>query len=70
MTSVPEAASVAVAAGAAAERIAGAGAEVRFWVGCESRTVVCGASFWVGATWMRAVSFFGDAFIVTGFASA
>jgi hypothetical protein len=34
------------------------------------RTVGCGAIFWVGATWMRAVSFFGAALMEIGLASA
>ena len=67
--SPPEAPSAA-AAGAGAVRMAGAGPAARFWVGWESLTVACGGSFWVGATWMRAVSFLGAALMVTGLASA
>jgi hypothetical protein len=38
-------------------------------LGWLSLTVAWGGSFCVGETWIRAVSFLGEAFIVTGFAS-
>jgi len=68
--SEPDAAST-VAAGATV-RIAEAGPADRGWEGWESFTVAWGGSFWIGdgVTWMRAVSFFGAALMVTGVASA
>jgi hypothetical protein len=51
-------------------RIAGAGAAESVGAGWLNLTVDWGGSFCVGATWMRAVSFLGAAFMVTGFASA
>src|SRR5271157_4511176 len=67
MVSGPAAASSTT--GAAAVRIAGAGAGESEALGELRRTVGCGGSFWVGATWMRAVSFLGAALMETGFTS-
>lgn len=69
IVSVPPAGSDA-GAGGAAVRMAEEGPVASWPEGWLSLTVAWGGNFCVGDTWMRAVSFFGAAFIVTGAASA